>query len=591
MDLRTHRSTLLLVRQLFDAKSRTVPRIETIPQKPACPDPSPTAQPFPRVPPEACGISSDYIARFINDLKNDRTLDPHGIMILRSGSVIAEGAFGVYDQSLWHVTFSECKSITGLAVGMLIDEGKLSLDDKVVKIFEKRMPMFSLLTHKDMTVRHLLTMSSGIVFNEAGSVTETDWVRCFLESSVRVEPGRKFEYNSMNTYMLSAIVRQVSGQGLMEYLEDRLWKPLGIKDVFWETCPEGIEKGGWGMYIKPEDIAKIGQLVLQKGVWNGHRLVSENWIKEACSFQIETPVSLGNYNYGYQIWVGRKQNVFLFNGMFGQNVIGFPDTGILIISNAGNCELFQQSNFFVLLDKYFSVDFRPGDPLPEDPQAYGRLTALLDSLHAPLPVRPSRQHPIHTKDKILTSLEDLFDKLDGKIYTADTAQASAVGLLPLMTQAVQNNYTKGLKCLGFSVEDGVLTLTITETDEIHRLPIGFAEPQKTDLNFHGEPQKVCVTGEFTTDEDDNLVLKLRISFLEIANARLIKIFFRDDRVITKWLESPGKQYLSDGLSAIGSEVKLGPLLNTILGKADTDFIFYKINNVFEPEVTCCLTEE
>lgn len=588
MDLRTHRNTLLLVRQIFDAKKSTNPCITTVPQKPACSAAAPVARRFPRTSPEAEGISSEYLYRFINDLRNDDTLDPHGIMILRNGSVITEGTFGAYDQNLWHITHSECKSITALAIGMLIEEGKLSLDDKIIKIFEKKLPMIALLTQKDLTVRHLLTMSSAVVFNEAGAVTETDWVRCFLESSLRSESGKRFEYNSMNSYMLAAIVHQVSGQGLMSYLRERLWEPLGIEDIYWETCPEGIEKGGWGLYIRPEDIAKIGQLVLQNGNWEGQQLVSASWIREAASFQITTPEHCGNYNYGYHFWVGRNQNVFLFNGMFGQNVLGFPGTGILIVSNAGNNELFQQSNFYKLIEQYFSGDYHPEDSLPGNPEAQGRLLELLDSLHRPLPAAPSPQNPMQFMGETYASTEELCGLLNGRTYIADEAKSSAVGLLPLLTQTVQNNYTKGLKELAFSFADGVFTVTIREADEKYQLPVGFDAAAKTDLSFHGEPYKVGVTGVFTTNEDGILVLKIRISFLEIANTRVIKIFFYGDTIVTKWLETPGKKYFTDGLAAIGSEIKLGFLLNTILGKADTDYIDFKINAVFEPEVTCRL---
>ena len=588
MDLRTHRNTLLLVRQIFDAKNCTNPCINTSSQKPACSCAAPVVQCFPRTSPEAAGISSEYLYRFINDLRNDDTLDPHGIMIVRNGSVITEGTFGPYDQNLWHITHSECKSITALAVGMLIDEGKLSLDDKIIKIFEKRLPLIALLTQKDLTVRHLLTMTSSVVFNEVGAVTETDWVRCFLESSLRNEPGKKFEYNSMNSYMLSAVVLQVSGQGLMSYLKERLWEPLGIEDIYWETCPEGIEKGGWGLYIRPEDIAKIGQLVLQNGNWGGQQLVSASWIREAASFQTATPENYGSYNYGYHIWVGRNQNVFLFNGMFGQNVLGFPDTGVLIVSNAGNNELFQQSNFYRLIEQYFSADYHPEDSLPENPQAHGRLLDLLLDLHKPQPAAPSPQNPLCFMGSAYTSPEELCGQLDGRKYLADAGKSPAVGLLPLLMQTVQNNYTKGFKDLAFSVTDGVFTLTVTEEDEKYQLPVGFADAETTELSFHGEPYKVGVTGVFTTNEDDILVLKISISFLEIANTRVLKIFFYGDTIVTKWLETPGKKYFTDGLSAIGSEIKLGLLLNTILGKADTDYIDYKISGVFEPEVTCRL---
>ncbi len=593
MDLRTQHRALVMIRRISDYKRCTVPCIPTLPQKPACRPDAPLLQLFPRSTPEAQGISSAHIAGFLEELKNDNTLDPHSIMILRNGTVIAEGAFGAYDLRLWHITHSECKSITALAIGMLIDEEKLSLEDSVVKIFEKSAPILSLLTHKNLTVRHLLTMTSGIVFNEAGAVTETDWVRSFFESVMIPEPGKLFAYNSMNTYMLSAIVRQISGQGLMEYLQERLWEPLGITEIFWETCPKGIEKGGWGLYIRPEDIAKIGQLILHQGKWKGRQLISESFLSQAITSKMKTSKNLGDYNYGYQIWVGREQNVFLFNGMFSQNVIGFPDTGLLIVSNAGNDELFQQSHFFALVDRYFSKDFHPETVLPENPEASKHLLLLEADLCKPIPFETLPSKPDKTKllrlpDGQLAGLPKLKTTLSGRTYLADEAESRSVSLLPLMTQAIQNNYGKGLKSLVFDLSDEEFTLVINESGESYRLPIGFDAPKRTDLSFHGEPYRVGVEGRFFTDEEGHLALDIRISFLEIANTRLLKISFFGGGIVVKWLELPGKTYLSNAMDAIMNEVKLYPFLQTVLSTMDNDFLWDRIRKILEPEITCRL---
>src|SRR5699024_4911566 len=142
---------------------------------------------------------------------------------------------------------------------------------------------------RSLTVRHLLTMTSGVDFDEVGAVTEEDWVKCYFESGVRFEPGAEFAYNSMNSYLLSAIVRERTGQGLSQVLRPRVFVPLGFGRVHWETCPRGIEKGGWGLYLCPEDMAKIGQLLLQKGRWNGRQLVSEEFLREMTRKQVDTP--------------------------------------------------------------------------------------------------------------------------------------------------------------------------------------------------------------------------------------------------------------------------------------------------------------
>lgn len=589
MDLKTQSAALSLAAQIFDSKNSTTPKLSTPPQKPPFPGGT-IEQPFPRRTPEEAGLSSDHVAGFLDALRRDDTLDMHNILILRGGTVVAEAGFGAYDPAVWHITHSECKTITGMAIGMLIDEGRLSLDDKVLSIFEKRAGALAHIFQRSVTVRHLLTMTSGVTFNEAGSVTESDWVRCFLESVLRFEPGTKFAYNSMNTYMLSAIVRQITGQGLTEYLTPRLFEPLGITDFFWEKCPQGIEKGGWGLYIRPEDIAKLGQLLLQKGRWNGRQLLSEHWVAESTSVKAITPPELGGYNYAYQMWVGRQQKCFLMNGMFGQNVIGFPDTGVLIVSNAGNNELFQQSSFFTALDRFFGPDFHPADaPLPPNPAAYARLqqTLRLIRLGGTRAAEGAEKPGLRQRlGRWLLREEDFSAasrrRLAGRRFVFSDKSAPSVGLLPLYTQAVQNNYTRGLQALRFSEEDGVFVLTVEETDETYVLPIGFDQPLRTQLSFHGEPYLAACMGRFFLDEDGHTVLRVRISFLESAGARMLRLSFSGDEVTARWDEIPGEAYLLLGLESLLKTAEQLPLGELLLGKYEPDYLLYRIHRALSP---------
>lgn len=636
MILNTHRRTIVLLRHVFDHTRRTEPIIRSAPQKPRCRLDEPIDQPFPRATPESQGVSSDRIADFILALHGDPELDQHGTMVLRHGIIIAEGGFGAYDQKIWHITHSECKSITGLAIGMLIDEGRLKLEDRIIDVMEEHVPRLAFLTHKSMTVRHLLTMSSGVTFNEFGAITETNWIKSFFDSSLIFEPGKRFLYNSMNTFMLSAIVRQVSGQGLMAFLQDRLWEPLGIRNVFWETCPQGIEKGGWGLYIRPEDLAKVGQLVMQKGRWQDRQLVSEKWIAEATAAQITTPANMGGFDYGYQIWVGHEQTSFLFNGMFGQIVIGFPESGLMILSNAGDNGLIQQGRFFQHLDKHFPAGLMAESPaiLPERPESCQRLQMALARLHEDKPIhvfdrlaesaltaappcsptesgqtaqptQPTQTtqpkqteqtaqtaQPVLCRHSLQPQARDLLcSLLDGKTFAADPGESAAVGLLPLLTQVIQNNYSKGLASFTFSLQDGLFYVTLHEVDQSFALPVDFKSARTVDLDYHGEPYRVAVTGRFTTDEEDIPVLRLRISFLEIANSRIVKIFFRGDRIETHWSELPGKSCLTAGLAFIQGELKTFPMLDNILAKADNDFVRYKLDKAMEPVVKAYLSSE
>lgn len=573
MDLRYHRRTLTLARLIYEHKKNVMPRIETHPQKPACRDDAQIEQPFPRTSPKKQGFTQKHINAFINALKNDESLDLHSVMVIRNGSIIAEADFGAYDHRLWHITHSECKTITGLAIGMLIDEGKLNLSDRLLDLFENRKIPLSLLTHKNMTVQHLLTMSSGAVFNELGAITETDWVRSFMETTVLTEPGKQFNYNSMNTYMLSAIVHEISGLGLMSFLQERLWKPLGISNLFWETCPRGIEKGGWGLYIQPEDIAKIGQLILQKGRWQDRQLVSEHWIEEMLTVKMSTIQSLCEFDYGYQIWVGRKRNAFLMNGLFGQNVIGFPDDGLLILSNAGNNELFQQSSFYVHVENYFSQALCQNQN---------------DDCSAVAPVKNSWLPALAVENP--ANYKEVLAALHGKVYKTDPSESVAVGLLPFITQLLQNNFTRGLKSIGFEFVDGDLFMTVAETDESYRFPIGFDTPQTADLSFHGEPYRVGVSGRLTSDEDDNPVLKLRISFLEIANSRFIKVHIYGNTIIVKFTESPGVPFFANAVEGFKHELKSYSFVESLIGLFENSHVGERFKKILEPQVSGRLIE-
>jgi CubicO group peptidase (beta-lactamase class C family) len=564
MDLKVQRGAFSLTRQYFERKACIVPCLATPPQKPRCPIGEPVQSPLPRTSPEAQGVRSSAVAGFLSALAGDETLDPHSVMVLRNGAVIAEGGFGAYDPKYWHVTNSACKSITGLAVGMLVDDGRLTLDDRVVHLFADDIPRVAQFAHRTLTVRHLLTMTSGIFFSEVGAVTETDWVTGFLESTPLFEPGSRFLYNSMNTYMLSAIVRKVSGQGLMDFLQERLWKPLGITGIHWETCPKGIEKGGWGLYIRQEDLAKVGVLVLQKGVWKDRRLASEYWIEESTKERMSTPESQGDFAYGYQIWVGQKRHSFLFNGLFGQNVYGFPDSGLLIVHNGGNGELFQQSRFYTHVDYYFGDGSFEEGALPENPDALHRLLELQLRLR---------------KDDPGGTPEISWREIEGHAYRTDPAASRTVGLLPFFTQAMQNRYSHGVDALRFESNADGHALIVEEADETFRLPVGFAAARETELSFGGESYRVGVQGLFGRGKDGFMTLDIRVSFLEIANARLLHIVFQGDTAQTTWSELPGTDFLTRGLDILRKRLGSLTLLDSISSR-----LHGRIARLLEPEV-------
>lgn len=584
MDLITDSRALMIVKQILDTKSSVKPIFEQEAQKPRF-SPAPFAKPFARATPESQGVSSAAVAGFLDALREDPTLDMHGVLVLKNGKVIAEGGFGAYDQSVWHITHSECKSITGIAVGLLIGEGRMSLDDRIVDLFAARMNKINLLTHRSMTIRHLLTMTSGVSFNEAGSVTETDWVKCFLESAVLKEPGSSFNYNSMNTYMLACAIKQVTGEGLVEYLGPRLFEPLGISNFFWETCPMGNEKGGWGLYILPEDIAKIGQTVLDGGRFQGRQIIPEEWIREQTAPHANPPKSFGSYDYGYQTWVGRNEKSFLFNGMFGQNVLGFFDSGVLLVSNAGNNELFQQSSYYEIAARFFAKPEERCKPSAAGTTALaGAKKRMRCDLYFPQPALFDGLFDQTAKYDV----RKIIRRLDGKTYfVQDDKRALSVGLFPLFAQTLQNNFSRGLRSVSFHERNGALEIMIDETDQRHVLPVGLNAPAYGETSVHGESHRIGVSGRFTTDETGTPTLLVRVSFLEAANARIIRFRFFDDRIETLWRESPGRGYITD---AYGEIKEQSAFLNSILARTDEELMLFHISRVLEPRVTLRLQE-
>jgi CubicO group peptidase (beta-lactamase class C family) len=253
--------------------------------------------------PEELMISPEGLDVFIRQM-DESDQDFHSVMLLRHGKVAAEKWWPPHAPEEQHILNSLSKSFTSTAVGIAVDEGFIKISDRVASFFPEDLPQDINRYLAAMTVRDLLMMSAGQekeIWPEEGM----HWTRAFLANQPTARPGTVFLYNTLATYMLSAIVQKASGFTLTRFLKPRLFEPLGITGMIWEQSPQGIDKGGFGLYLKTEDIAKFGQLYLQKGIWNGKRLLSHEWVEAATSKQIETGLMPGNdwkMGYGYQFW-------------------------------------------------------------------------------------------------------------------------------------------------------------------------------------------------------------------------------------------------------------------------------------------------
>ena len=337
--------------------------------------------PLPRSTPEAQGVSSQAILDFVQSA--DKSINTmHSFMIVRHGQVISEGWWKPEAADIPHILNSLTKSFNSTAVGLAIHDGKLSLDDPVLNFFPSDAPADPSDNLKAMKVRDLLTMTCGHE-TEVRYTTNAPWVKTFLAHPVPQKPGTHFLYNTSGSYILSAIVTKVTGQTELDYLKSRLFEPLGIENPRWTSSPEGISIGGYGLYLRTEDIARFGQLYLQKGKWNGRQLIPQEWVEQATARQVSNEKenhSQGldwQQGYGFQFWRCRH-DVFRGDGAGGQFCVVMPaqDAVVAITAQSGN----MQAELDVLWDKLLPA-FHAGT-LPEDAAGQEKLKQAIANLAA-----------------------------------------------------------------------------------------------------------------------------------------------------------------------------------------------------------------
>jgi CubicO group peptidase (beta-lactamase class C family) len=340
---------------------------------------------LPESSPEAQGISSAAIRAFV-DAADRQALGLHSVELLRNGHVVAAGWWRPYAPERPHMLYSLSKSFASTGIGLLADAGRLSLDDRVLQFFADDAPTEIGPNLAAMRVRDLLAMATGHhadVTQALRDRADGDWIKAFLAQPVEHEPGTHFAYNSAATFMLSAIVQKLTGDTLLAFLEPRLLAPLGIAGATWESNPQGINVGGWGMSITTDDIARFGQLYLQRGVWQGRRLLSEEWVAQATSAQVSN-ASESNVDwrqgYGFQFWRCRH-NAYRGDGAFGQFCVVMPDQGAVLAITSGTPDMQAVLN---AVWEHLLPAFKP-EPLPEDPDALAALRRTLAGLTLPGP--------------------------------------------------------------------------------------------------------------------------------------------------------------------------------------------------------------
>ncbi len=533
---------------------------------------------LPRSIPEAHGISSKRIYNLLCELEGERRSNIHNIMIIRDGVVISECSRPGYSVNSWHLSHSMTKSLIGMATGLLFDDGLVTLDTRLVDIFpeipykDKRFPY--------ITIEHLLTMTSGVPFGEAGSVTEVLWSEAFFASGMTFGPGEEFYYNSMNSYILARVVAELAGRSVIDYVSERIFRPLGITNYFWEIGPEGVEKGGWGLYLSAESWAKLGLMFMGGGVYQGKRVLSDRWIKLSGETHAITSVLNVDFNYGYQVWVSKDSGQLLFNGMLGQNVWMCPENNILVVIQSGNNELLQESPSLEIIRRHLGgkiddpISFRDSDVLHSKEKSFfsGRVFA----------------HPLEKHHGLfyflgLRNKTPFDERWDAMLHTFKFPENNS-GILPLFVRAMQNNLETSIDTMTFSREGEELYLTVKEREEIHKIEVGLYEYKTTEVDFRGEKYLIKALGEAEYNPDGTKAFRIELVYPELPNTLMMRFVKRfEDRVELQVTEIPNSGVI-DSIAArlVESHSTVEILMNVLDNRFGEEVIREKIERTFAP---------
>jgi CubicO group peptidase (beta-lactamase class C family) len=461
--------------------------------------------------PEEVDVDSSAITAFLNEI-TDKNLGLQSFTVVRHDKVCAQGFFAPYAAEYPHVLYSMSKSLTSTAVGFAVDEGLIKLDDKVVDFF----PEYKLLTksphNKQLTVKMLLTMRSDKLITPFEEKGKTDWIRLFFAAPYMMKPDTKFNYVSENTFMLSAIVKKVTGKSALDYLDEKMFRPLGIDKPFWEADGKGNSAGGWGCYMKREDLAKFFLPYIHGGKWlDGTQLIPAYWVREALKKQTDSvhdgaPDIINGY--GYQFWKNPVPNSFRADGLFGQRCFMFPEYDALVVLNCGEAEDYKVMQVFW---KYFPQCFK-SEKLEPNQDAAKALTDKIATLSMPkLEVKPRN-----------TAMEAI---IEGRKITCKTNEYTSV--VTITTTQMLFNKPGKLSEMKFSFGENSLKFTWKEKTYTNTIEAGLdgtlrmSEIQLADLHYHAFSQAAW-------QEDGSL--KLWIRPVESAHERRFTFYFSGDAV-------------------------------------------------------------
>ena len=474
---------------------------------------------FERVTPESVGIPSEAIEKLIDSLESGYT-EPHGLMIMRHGKVCAEGWWAPYAPGIRHGLQSHTKTYAATAVGIAVTEGLLQLEDRVIDIFKEEAPENPSENLQKLTVRDVLCMGCGM---DTMPRPSEDWIKEFLATPVNHVPGTTYMYNSTGSTLLGAIVRKLTGLGLQDYLKPRLFDKVGIDtdNLRWIYMPDGMEVGGGGLYATTEDNLRLMKLYADGGMWEGERILSEEYVKKATTLQNESATEAANnpdakdnfLGYGFQIWMCTPKGVYRADGAMGQFTIVVPEKDLIIAitENASGAHWAQTT-----LDEMwkFLEEIPDTACLPEKKEVSDKLARRMQMMSLPAP----KFAPYSEWRTKINAVE--YQVSEGS-FLLDSSIASIAFFMG------GKALPKGIErfCFHFNQED--CTLEYVQEKEAKSVTIGIDGAYRYNTLGNGAVTSALLSGAWI----ERNVFQLVIRWVETCNQQKLNFTFEDGKVI------------------------------------------------------------
>ena len=482
--------------------------------------------------PEQVGISSHEIKALIDDF--DRSgIEVHSMMLIRKGKVAFEAYRYPFNPQTPHTMYSVSKSFTSIAIGFAVEEGLLTLDTKVIDIFPEYRPKKYNETLESMTVFHLLTMTAGKDVSLLSDKTKDRWVKDFFDAKWAFKPGESWRYISENTYMCCAIIKRLTGMGVIDYLTPRLFKPLGInRRPFWELDHQGLEAGGWGLFITTDELARFMLCLHQKGRYAGEQVIPEWYVEEATKKQVRNDVNEDRdcvCGYGYFFWRNAFKNSYRADGMFSQFGIVLEDYDAVLVFNCS--EVFEQKTRDAIFRHVPHMFIKPKRFKPSD--AYEKEELQLSPIKC-LPAAPR-------------SVTEKFIK--GKtIKFSKNPILNAVGwplsMLPLAVVYMSANRAGNIDNVVLDFSENECTMTWDEGKEHNTIVCGMdGEYRQSKIHLGGIDFTAVSSAAWVADDS----LQIRMRPLESVAERIITLTFKDNTVTLVPESNPTLQNVASGI--------------------------------------------